>query len=148
VISVVDLLGASALAAGELADWAGLATNLTQHQDALSQFLWSRFSATGQAVLTNYVGSGAEPELVQVTLVQELNGIISSGPIYQAQHFASVALSPETRGLLALNPQGDLLIRLNRWLLSDAYPRAVPRPGSLSASVNQRFYRAFRNTGN
>jgi len=43
--------------------------------------------------------------------------------IYDQERFSEVDLSPQTRGLLSRDPQGEELARLNRLLLEDAYPK-------------------------
>lgn len=44
-------------------------------------------------------------------------------PLYTEARFAGIVLAPETEQLLAQQPTGTDLHRLNRWLLEDAYPR-------------------------
>src|SRR5262249_23134188 len=63
----------------------------------------------------------------QQSLVEDLNRLIRSGPIYDAQRFAGITLSAETGTLLAENPQGVEQVRLNRMLLPDAYPQELSR---------------------
>ena len=49
---------------------------------------------------------------------------IASRSLYDAQLFANIELGEQTQALIAENPQGgEALVRLNRCLLADVYPR-------------------------
>lgn len=88
-------------------------------QDPVSAFLWSGFSAADQATLQD---TNSTPAQQTAVLIAELNKVVQGGvSIYTESRFAEVALSPQTSTLLAQNPQGADLIRLNRLLLQDAY---------------------------
>src|SRR6185436_9428155 len=71
----------------------------------------------------------AEPGLINPPLVKELNRILSAGSIYEAQRFAQITLSEETRRLVERNIQVDPgeRVRLNRLLLEDAFPQEIAR---------------------
>lgn len=94
-----------------------------QSKDKLSEFLKDHLSPETQGLLPQYNG-GTNSQL-QNDLVEDLNRIIQSGPIYDTNRFAGVKLSKETSKLLAQNPQGPELIWLNRMLLLEAYPREI-----------------------
>ena len=100
---------------------------LNRSADAVSTYIKSNLSAPTLAALENY--PGANPLLLQTNLIENLNALIRSKSIYDAQRFAGVTLRPETQKLLALNPQGEALGHLNRLLLDDAYPREISRGG-------------------
>jgi preprotein translocase subunit SecF len=70
-----------------------------------------------------YVSSNANPEGLKSNLVQNLNQIVAGQCIYESNRFQKVELGPDTKILLAQNPQrGEALGCLNRLLLEDAYP--------------------------
>ena len=85
---------------------------------ALSQFVWSQFSASDQALLTSTAPSEVQQRL---TLVSGLNTLLAGPSIYTALRFAGVTLSLKTSTLLATAPTGENLVLLNRLLLQDAY---------------------------
>jgi hypothetical protein len=60
-------------------------------------------------------------------LLKELNETIAGPSIYDRARFDGVVLRPETAALLAQNPKGQRLARLNKLLLEDAFPRQLAR---------------------
>jgi hypothetical protein len=75
-------------------------------------------------------------------LVAELNELINGPSLYDAQRFDGIALRPETLQLLSQFPQGNPV--LNRLLLEDAYPDALPRIPSLTPDLPAAIYYAQR----
>ena len=115
-----------------LKDVRSFAVIMTRHNGPLSQFLWEHFSEPLRVELadaTNIAPSLAVNVQRQATLrtnlLIELNGVIASGPIFDATRFAGVPLSPAAQTLLTENPQGAQLIGLNRLLLEDAFPQEL-----------------------
>jgi len=88
---------------------------------ALSQNLLKNFSVPTQELLNRY-SSGTPSEELQVALIWELNQILRGLSLYDREFFSQIELSQETQQLLASNPQGENLVRLNRLLLEAAYP--------------------------
>ena len=113
----------SLLRAEHFKDAPALITRLNNQSEPFSEFLWSQFSAENRQLLTKAVAASNRPPAV---LVQDLNRLIVGDSLYEAQRLGGVELGQETRLLLAENPQGERLIRLNRLLLEDAYPRKSP----------------------
>jgi hypothetical protein len=71
-------------------------------------------------------------------LVQALDNILKRVLIYETVRFDGVALSPETLALKSQDPKGTDLIRLNRLLLEDAYPREIAKSQKLiEADIQQ-----------
>jgi H+/Cl- antiporter ClcA/CBS domain-containing protein len=91
--------------------------------DPLSRYLSSELSPGSKELLLRYTDL-RENELKEV-IAAELNRIIRKGPIYDADKFAGITLTKETQELLAQNPKGDDLARLNRMLLLDAYGKEI-----------------------
>jgi CIC family chloride channel protein len=98
--------------------------------DALSRFLSAELSLSTKELLLRYKDM-RESELKEV-IASELNHIIRKGPLYDTNQFAGITLSKETETLLAQNPKGDDLARLNRMLLLDAYGKEI----SMAQSFN------------
>ncbi|HWW00016.1 MAG TPA: Calx-beta domain-containing protein [Candidatus Acidoferrum sp.] len=124
--SLTTLRSNAFLTAADITDVAAFIARLQNDANPntapVSQFLWSQFSPGIQAVLTN-----ASLPLSQRkdTLVAALNQVLQGGSIYNVARFAGVSLSAQTNSLLGANPQGDVLVLLNRFLLSDTYPARV-----------------------
>jgi RHS repeat-associated protein len=101
--------------------------------DLLSHFLWTNFTTLAQQTLTNATSTVSQ---VTTTLVAQLNGVMQGGAIYDTNRFAGVALSGRTRRLLLVNPQGSALVRLDRFLLEDAYPTNISRLRAVGFDLN------------
>jgi hypothetical protein len=63
----------------------------------------------------------------QKGVVAGFNAVIESGPLYSPDLFRGVKLSSDTLQLLAQQPEGKDLVRLNRLLLVDSFPDALCR---------------------
>jgi len=120
--------GPRMLSTDDIVDLASLVTRLSSASasDQVSQYLWSELSPEARQILLN---ENAAASLLQrkQTLVTELNRIIGSGPLYDAQRFAGVSIRTETKSLLAGPAQNLDPARLNRRLLEDAYPQEISR---------------------
>ena len=110
------------LSTNDLPDLPALALRL-RGKFRLADDLRGRFSDETRKLLSEYDG-GRDVGLKEA-LVRELNEIIRGPCIYDEARFSEVALSPETRELLAASPEGDDLARLNRMLLDDAFPKEL-----------------------
>ena len=74
---------------------------------------------------------------LRVALAEDITKLMKGPSLFEAQRFARVPLSDETKQLLALAPQGGELVRLNRCLLEDAFPADLSKnrvgvPGSVN----------------
>jgi hypothetical protein len=113
--------GSLMLSADNFIDIAAFATKLSQRSDAVSRFLNSELSGRTRQTLMRYSGGRASLEVLQASLLQEINALIKGASLYDIQRFAAVTMRPETKQLLEQNPKNEELIRLNRLLLEDAY---------------------------
>lgn len=118
-------LGAEAtiFSAGEMRNLPSFLGKLRNRADAVSEHLVTRFTDAGRQTLTNFNAAASDVEALRPVLVQELNAILAAGSIYNESRFTNVTLRAQTAALLAGQPQGQQLIRLNRLLLEDAYPK-------------------------
>jgi sugar lactone lactonase YvrE len=91
----------------------------------VSAYLVSRFSDGFKPVLAAYDTSTFPTEAFKAAILAEVNAVIVGPNIYDAQRFAGVALSAEAQAMIAANPQGEALVRLNRRLLDEAYPEDI-----------------------
>jgi hypothetical protein len=115
----------------DLADLPALAAKLKQ-DNPLARHLSGRLSDETRKRLAAYEG-GVDGKLGEA-LVQDLNTVVLGPPIYDEDLFRQVERRPETQQLLALNPEGEELARLNRLLLQDAYPVELSRPKQVEVS--------------
>ena len=104
-------------------DPGSLAVKLEDTRAPVSQWIASQLSEDIQWLLVGYDGISDPSSKLQEALLSELNRLLQAESLYEAQVFADIELSEETQVLIAQNPKdGEALIRLNRWLLADAYP--------------------------
>jgi CBS domain-containing protein len=115
-----DIVGAPALAAR--------LTDLTSSNE-LSRLIEAQFSPETHNIVSNYTVvsnyTAQAPLELEKALAEELNRVIRSGPLSSSNFFETVNLEPEVRKLIARQPQGDDLVRLNRVLLASAYPDEI-----------------------
>lgn len=123
----------------------GLTTKIWAKADPLSAWLFDQISPATKEIYANYNAldpGGSDFDQIKrkgdlrksflSSLAADLTRIISSGQsIYEPTRFSKAKLSPFTEQVMATNPQGDKLQRLNRLLLEDAYPDDIikkPKP--------------------
>jgi signal transduction histidine kinase len=110
--------------------------------DDVSEYLNERLSPVTHYLLSNYLvghytvtNFRTQPDypadLSQQALAADLNQILTNGPIYTPGRFAGIRLSKDTSNLLAEGhwetARGTNMLRLNRALLSDAYPDEISK---------------------
>jgi nitrate/nitrite transporter NarK len=120
---------AQTFSSGDIIDLPSFAGKLKQPANAVAAFVKTNLSDATLSALANYQGVKSDATTLQTNLFQNLNALVRGGSIYDAQRFAGVSLRPETQKLLATNPSGNDLPRLNRLLLDDAFPNEISRDG-------------------
>ncbi len=120
------------LQAGDLREPTLLALVLRLAKDPLSHYLNEQLSFP--TLIKSWDGSTPLPPELHGALVDELNRLMRGTSLYKTEHFASVALTANTRHLMASEPQGKDLMLLNRLLLEEAYPEEIARHDDNSAS--------------
>lgn len=116
----------------ELINLPALVIKLIDPRNAVSAYLRQQFSSRTNRLLDNY-SSGRGNLLLGKSLARDLNKLIKGGAlIYNTDRFREAKPSDRTLKLLAANPTGDRLIRLNRMLLDDCFPTEIvkAKPGS------------------
>ena len=122
-------------------DPGSLAVKLKDTRAPVSQWIASQLSEDGQWLLVGYDGVSDPSPKLQEALLSELNRLLQAGSLYDAQVFADIELSEETQTLIAQNPKdGEVLVRLNRWLLADVYPYEL---ASLSAQQDSEDFKGI-----
>jgi len=130
--------GPSPFSGADLRKPANLAAQLRKPKDPLSQYLFERFSEDTRRLLGEYDGSSPVSESLREALIADLNRVVESAPLYDAQRFSKVKLTDRTRRLAEQNPQGEDLVRLNRLLLEEAYPQGIAAASSVSCYMCHR----------
>ena|GEM_PF-753651 len=110
-----------------------LVTKLKGRSDSVSRYLYENcLSVKTLALLNDNDDNGVETSTALVeSLVDDLNNTIQGKSIYDQKLFATVELSAKTEYLIENREKNPDKLRLNRWLLQDAYP------GIISPSANQ-----------
>ena len=81
---------------------------------------------------------------LRVALAEDLTKLMKGPCLFEAQRFAGVSLSDDTKQLLAQQPKGSGLIRLNRDLLEDAFPSTLLKNRvGVAGSVNPYYVMIF-----
>lgn len=112
-----------------LTDPGSLAVKLQDTRAAFSAALAAKLSVETQRLLGEYDGISTPSPALQNALLTDLNRLLRAQPLYDAEQFAEIELSEQTRALLEQKPQrGDALMRLNLRLLAAAYPYEVAAP--------------------
>ena len=140
--SSVSVGGPPVLRSSDLRDPGGLAVKLREARDPLSIYLWSQLLPETQEMLKGYDASaGKMSEEGQRKLADALNALMTGHSLFDEQRFSQVKLADETRKLIALNPQGENILRLNRELLEEAYPAEIAKSTKYSWNVNVPFFK-------
>jgi len=129
---VTQSFSSPAYGRGDVKDGAALARALRDERDPVSSHVHGLLTTAGRKLVES-----SEPD--EGALVVELNALVGGPSVYDADAFAHVELSKETREAAEAGAAGDLLARLNRTLLDAAYPEQLATPGEK---------RVLRFTGN
>ena len=113
----------------DLKDLGSFAVKLQDARAPISQHIATQLPAETQQLLSEYDGISNPSPTLQKALLTDLNRLLQADSIYDAQSFADIELTEQTQKLLAQNPQSEETgVRLNRRLLSDAYPHELASP--------------------
>jgi len=138
-LSYPNVPASSTFAGSDIIGFTSFANKLKVPVDPVSTFLNGELSAATLSRLAAY-GGGPDGVLLRL-LITDLNRIIQSGPVYTPLRFAGVTLAPETQYLLARNPTGSDLVRLNHLLVRDAYPAEIQ--SNVFPELNVQYHVAY-----
>lgn len=93
--------------------------------DPVSASLAQGLTLDTRTKLEAWKGPDAPPVGLQNTVVEEINGAIQAGPLYEPANFQGVQLTPEIMRQVKREPTGADMEKLNRQLLVAAYPGQV-----------------------
>lgn len=120
VLQILTARGTPDFSARDIADAQSFTSNLANHSDPVSEYLWGHMSEATKAAISH---SGySAPNLLLDLLVADLNKVLRLDTLYTGERFNEVTLRKETDAILRSKPREDELVLLNRWLLEDAYP--------------------------
>ncbi len=118
----------------------GLARKILAKADPVSEYLQSQLTPDTQRLYEEYTAANpassdleavkAKDELLRKfknALAIDLNKLIIGPSIYDSARFGQTNLSDNTKELLAQQPTGYYLARLNRQLLEDSYPNEIAK---------------------
>jgi Domain of Unknown Function (DUF1080) len=116
---------ATTLGSGGILDAPAFTRKLSAGSDPLSAFLRGGMDAGLVSDLAAFSPAAENAKAVISALVKYLNQAIAGPPLYGPARFRGVVLRAETVQLLDRNPPGQLLARLNKLLLEDAYAQEL-----------------------
>jgi hypothetical protein len=111
--------------AEDFKDPASLASVLHAGTGTLTPYLLGRFSSNTKQLIAQYHDGDAVSEDLLNALIDELNQVLLDDQFYDESRFDQRTLSDEIKRLIASNPDGENLRRLNRLLLELAYPAVI-----------------------
>ena len=122
------------LRANDLKDPSGLAIQLSDEKNLLSNHLREQFSSESRQLLGTYDGTGPVPETLLQAMVSELNAALQGPWLYDKERFEGIQLSEiisnNIKNILDKTPEqrkkelkGRNLIYFNRALLEETYPQ-------------------------
>ena len=123
IVQAIPTSNSPLLSGSDLMDPLGLVERFQLRRDPVTAFLWSQLSAATQNLVNNNGRSSPSSILID-GLMHDLNAVIGGPSIYDATRFEAFDLTPETMQLIAGNPSGTDLLKLNRLLLEQAFPLA------------------------
>jgi len=99
----------------------------------VSTYIQSQLPPATLLLLSTYHDGNPVPPTLMAALVAGLNHVLADSNFYRPGRFAGIALHQAVLDLIDENPQGDDLVRLNRFLLEVAYFGLVERSAKLQA---------------
>lgn len=107
----------------------GKLLGLEDNPHAVAASLYHRLlkNETFTQAAARFSAGRSESKSLRKSLAESLNTVLEGRWFYDATNFAGVDLDAETQKMLAANPKGHELDRLNRRLLEDAFPEAIER---------------------
>ena len=125
--------------AKDIKDVGSLVVKLQDTRAVISQYIAGHLSAETQQLLEKYDGISRPSPDLQKALIANLNRLLQAGSLYNALSFVDIELSEQSQLLLRQNPKsGEELVRLNRFLLADAYPHELVSLGEKHTSENSK----------
>ena len=110
-------------------DPGSFAVKLQDRRAGVSKSIAAKLSEETHLLLNKYDGVNVPSLALQNALVSELNRLLQTTALYDVKLFADIQLSEQTRALITKTPKNpEALVRLNRFVLADAYPYELSSP--------------------
>ena len=116
---------ATNISGGDITDAGALAKKLSEKSDPVSAYVADQLDDAAKTALAANTDSNDTSKELKSALSKSLNKLITGESIYDDSRFGGVTLRDETRDLLTKKALGEELMRLNRVLLEDAYPKEL-----------------------
>lgn len=110
-----------ALRAEDFQDLAAMVYKIRDGKGPVAEYIREQLSEESKKLLGKY--DGYVSDILRKALLTDLNYILRDKKFYQAERFAGVQLSEETKRLLNESGDGDEIIGRNRALIEDSYPK-------------------------
>jgi hypothetical protein len=109
---------------GDFKDLPRLVERLRDGNDNLSKYLRQKLTANTKRLLSQCRGEPLQEE-AEKALTDELNDLLKGDCLYTKERFNHVTLTAETKKLAEEYPVGENPMRVNRFLLEEAYPDEI-----------------------
>lgn len=119
--------GAAPFTSRHIKDIPLLVAELRQPTNQISLFVADQLSPKTRQLVATFSETSDRGAVAQA-LANELNRLRSGLCIYDPERFSTIKLQKQTANLLNRQPEGADLVRLNRMLLEDAFPKALDDP--------------------
>ena len=118
--------GKAAFSPSDITDLSSLAKSITSKSNAVSAFVNAGLDDAVRASFSESASSNpGDEKSLRSALARNLDQIVSGPSIFDQARFHGVHMGCETVKLLRRDPGGKELIKLNRMLLSDAFPAGL-----------------------
>lgn len=114
----------------DLKDPTAIVVRLQQAKDPFAKFLCTRLETNVMTMIAEHNTNKVIKPKLPPALAIELNRIISGASLHST-NYGTLALCPEAKDLLAQQPKGPDLTRLNRFILEAAFPQIVKHRGEI-----------------
>jgi hypothetical protein len=100
-----------------------------------AQWLYKQFSVKAVLQIDRHIG-GQNLKIKQI-LIRELNRVIKAGHIYSPELFAKIYIRPRSWLAMEEKPREEYVVRLNRLLLCDSFPKEMSQDEPVDALTDR-----------
>lgn len=143
----IDLSYPMELTSSTLVDLAGMHSQLTSsNPNLVASFIIGRLRPETKEIITGPLNASSHDQIQAATLA-ELNLLIQDETsFYSKDRFSGVTLGKDTQNLIDQIPSGELLVKLNRLLLRDAFTGVIADiPKNIPPKPHPDYRAYFRN---
>ena len=137
------LIGPLKFKEDEIKDFGAFALRLQNDSTALRDYILNIFNDRELMTLNAFEDTSSVSDSLKSVIIEVLNRLLIRENSYNDSLFAGIPLRNKTRLLINENPQGKLLLRLNRLLLEDAYPEEIGLSESHLDFLDEQFRSTF-----